>query len=397
MPAVYLRDPETHSYRKVAKGRTPKGAKFHVRFTDAQGKRRWSKPFDSVEDANNNADGVMVASLAASKGLTVADYEDVTNAGKTTVKDAVEKFLKLHRNDRPKTVKQYTTALTHLLKHSGEYPFVADLATSDALDTYLDILQAEGYAKKTITTRMGIVFSLLKDYRNETGVEYASKLISVPKPVQSRPKAYTNEDIEKLFAVMTKEEQARYTFFLHTGCREQEVQYATWDDVDFRQRKFHVTGEGKEDVGFVPKSHEERWIPLTTELYKVLKERTESKRWIFSNEDGNPEGHFLRKFKSIAKKAGLNCGLCKTSIMEGKYHLRKPTAVCCETRPVCEKHYLHRLRKTAATRWLRNGINLMDIKTWLGHESLAVTQIYLEDSMDVDETLQAKLDKAAAF
>jgi integrase len=62
---------------------------------------------------------------------------------------------------------------------------------------------------------------------------------------------------------------------------------------------------------------------------------------------------------------------------------------------VCEKHYLHRLRKTAATRWLRNGINWMDIKTWLGHASLAVTQIYLEDSMDIDQTMQAKLDRAA--
>ena len=43
--------------------------------------------------------------------------------------------------------------------------------------------------------------------------------------------------------------------------------YATWNDVDFRQRKFQVTGDGKEDINFVPKNHEQRWIPLTTELY----------------------------------------------------------------------------------------------------------------------------------
>lgn len=400
MSAVYYRDPETYRYQKVGKGRPPKGAKLYVRFTDAQGKRRWSQPFKSVEEANANSERVEIASEAASKGLTVAEFQDSLNAGKTTTRDAVEKFLKRHRNDRPKTVQQYTTALSGTFDTvAKEYPFVCDLATADALDSYVELLQKAGYAKKTINTRMGVVFSLLKDYRRETGVDHASKLVSVPKPVQSRPKAYTSEELGKLFAVMTREERARYIFFLHTGCREQEVQYATWDDVDFKQRKFHVTGDGKEDVNFVPKNHEERWIPLTTELHDILKgRRANSKsRWIFSNEDGKPEGHFLRKFKAIAKRAGLNCGLCRTTIMDGKYHIRKPTEISCETRPTCEKHYLHRLRKTAATRWLRNGINLMDIKTWLGHASLAVTQIYLEDSLHIDSSMQAKLDKAAEF
>src|ERR1700733_6429267 len=92
MSAVYYRDPETYRYQKVSKGRPPKGAKFYVRFTDVQGKRRWSQPFKTVDDANNNADGVKIASIAASKGLTVSEYQDVLNAGKTTVKDAVEKF-----------------------------------------------------------------------------------------------------------------------------------------------------------------------------------------------------------------------------------------------------------------------------------------------------------------
>src|SRR5262249_29592829 len=140
-------------------------------------------------------------------------------------------------------------------------------------------------------------------------------------------------------------------------------------------------------------------IPLTTELCDLLKERrkTAKRRWLFVSDNGKPEGHFLRKFKAIAKRAGLNCGLCRTQITDGKHHLRKKVEVTCETRPVCEKHYLHRLRKTAATRWLRAGINLMDIKTWLGHASLAVTQIYLEDSLHIDDRMQQKLDRAGSL
>ena len=66
----------------------------------------------------------------------------------------------------------------------------------------------------------------------------------------------------------------------------------------------------------------------------------------------------------------------------------------CETRPVCEKHYLHRLRKTAATRWLHSGINLRQIQLWLGHSSLEVTQQYLDDVNPSGKDMQARIDKA---
>lgn len=401
MASVYARfkGSQGWEYQRVGRGRPPKDAKFHIRFTDAQGKRRWSQPFNTPQEAQENAGGVAVAMAAAAQGLTVAEYQDATSAGKTSVKIAVERFLKLHRNDRPKTIEQYEGALAHLLAHLPKgVRSVKDLATPDALDTYLQTLQAEGYGSKTIATRMGVIFSMLKDNKKETGVEYASRLVSLPEPVQSRPKAYPNEEIVQLFGAMTAEEKVRYLFFLHTGCREQEVMYATWDDVDFKQRKYHVTGDGKQDVNFVPKNHEERWIPLTTELLELLKERKPKvkRRWIFVNEEGDPEGHFLRKFKAVAKRAGLNCGHCKTTVMDGKYHLRKPTEITCATRPVCAKHKLHRLRKTCATRWLQSGIDLMKIKTWLGHESLAVTQLYLDDAELTDSGIQAKVDRAGA-
>ena len=403
MAAVYarFRGSQGWEYQKVGRGRQPKDAKFHIRFTDAQGKRRWSQPYNTPQEAQENAAGVKVATQAAAQGLTIKEFQTVTNAGLTPIKAAVETFLKLHRNDRPKTIAQYAGALNHLLANLPRgVRFVKELALADVLDSYLQTLQAEEYGSKTIETRMGVIFSMLKDNKKETGVEYPSQLVSLPEPVRSRPKAYPNEEIVTLFSTMTDEEKVRYLFFLHTGCREQEVMYATWDDVDFKQRKYHVTGNDKQDVNFVPKNHEERWIPLTTELFELLKERKsklKSRRWIFVNKDGEPEGHFLRKFKAIAKEAGLNCGHCTTTIMDGKYHLRKPTKVSCETRPVCEKHYLHRLRKTCATRWLRGGIDLMTIKVWLGHKDLSVTQLYLEDVEHIDTSMQAKLDKAGAY
>jgi integrase len=398
LAAVYARFRNPHGdwkYEKVGKGRPPKGASFHVRFTDATGKRRWSQPFKSVEDANNNSEGVKIASEAAARGLTVSEFEDTLNAGKATIKDAVEAFLRLNKRKRPKTIAQYTNALNHLVSHLPKgVRFVGDLATADALDSYLEALEADGFAKKTVHTRMGVIFSLLKDHGKETGVQYASKLVSVAKPVKQKPRAYSDAEIKKLFEVMSEEEWERYAFFLSTGCREQEVMFATWDDIDFTHKTYKV--EGKDDVNFVPKNHEVRVAPLTTEVCEMLRERkkTAKGRWIFQAEGGKPEGHFLRKFKAIAKRAGLNCGACKTTIMDGKFHLRKQVEVTCETRPVCEKHYLHRLRKTAATRWLHSGINIRKIQSWLGHSSLEVTQLYLDDVSPSGDDEQSKIDKA---
>jgi integrase/recombinase XerD len=156
-------------------------------------------------------------------------------------------------------VQQYKTALEHLFTHLPKgVRFIGDLAAADALDSYLETLETDGFAKKTIHTRMGVVFSLLKDHVKETGVEFASTLVSVAKPVKQKPRAYSDAEIKKLFEEMTEEEWARYAFFLSTGCREQGVMYATWDDIHFAHKTYKV--EGKDDVNFVPKNHEARVI-----------------------------------------------------------------------------------------------------------------------------------------
>jgi len=53
-----------------------------------------------------------------------------------------------------------------------------------------------------------------------------------------------------------------------------------------------------------------------------------------------------------------------------------------------------RLRKTAATRWLHNNINVRKIQNWLGHSSLEVTQLYLDDVAPNGDDEQSKIDKA---
>ena len=57
MASVYFRIKEggTWRYRAIGRGRPPKGAKFHVRYTDARKKQTWSQPYDTVDEAQEAA------------------------------------------------------------------------------------------------------------------------------------------------------------------------------------------------------------------------------------------------------------------------------------------------------------------------------------------------------
>ena len=397
---VYYRHKTNRGWRYSALGvgRRPEVAKsgpFFIRVRDAANKYKWQK-HETESAAKEAAELVPVARQASELGLTVDEVTNTANANRRPIQTAIKNYLHDRRFGRPRSIAAYENVFDQLLANlPAGIRFIDQLGTPRALNAYVEFLHGQEYSNKTISIRMGFIFSLLK----ANGVERSSKLIKLPKVQRTRTKAYNPDELTKLLEAMTPEEHLRYLFFVRTGCREQEVQYATWKDLDLKGLRFTVSGEGKLDVAFLPKNHEERQVPLTTELGALLAEHKKhavSDRWVFTNEDGKPEGHFLRKFKVIAKRAGLNCGQCKTTIREGRYDNRHEVETTCETRPVCEEHYLHRLRKTAATNWLRSGFDLMKIKNWLGHKSLEVTQIYLDSEMH-DPEEQKKLDRAGMF
>ena len=109
------------------------------------------------------------------------------------------------------------------------------------------------------------VLSLLKDHKVSTGFSLKRDL---PTYEEDPPVPFTEEDLKRLFAVMTDEEKLRYEFFLGTAAREQEVQYASWQDIDFEKLEFHV--RAKKDVGFTPKNHERRSVPMPASLVALL-------------------------------------------------------------------------------------------------------------------------------
>jgi integrase len=144
------------------------------------------------------------------------------------------------------------------------------------------------------------------------------------------------------------------SYFLNTGCREQEVANAEYcdllDDVNVvwvrskPHRGFRLKGKKWQNKG--------RKLPVPTALMDKLRDRMIAKAakpgdLIFPNTIGGVEGHFLRKLQAIAERAG---------VVEPE---------------------LHRFRKSYADTLADEGLPVPTIMKRLGHCSLDVTLAYL--------------------
>jgi integrase/recombinase XerD len=356
------------------------------------GKQYWKTLLaETFAEAREEADHLGSAFAAKSKGLTVAEFEKATNADRVPLKKAVEAFLsEASKKKRPKTVVGYQLNLSQFLNFAKSLKFL-DEVSKQTLRAFRDYLIARGYQPRTLHNRVMTVLSLLKEHRMQTGFSLTNDL---PTFEDDPPIPFAEEELKKLFGVMNEEDRVRYKFFLGTACREQEVQFATWPDVDFERMEFHI--RQKQDVGFTPKNHEKRTVPIPANLVALLKQRKKNaphSRWIFVNQNGAPDGHFLKKLKRIALQAGLNCGECRTTVNKGRYDRKRPVEVTCKTDPVCRHFFLHRFRKTCASRWEAVGIPVRTIQAWLGHKDLSTTQRYL--GVTDSSKLRNKIDAAA--
>ena len=380
MAKVYIRRKEPGKgwrYRAVPKvGRplqTESDVKFHVRYRDAGGKFVWSQGYSTLDEARKAAAGLELNAKAVALGLTLKEYEDSKNARRTLIKTAIERFVSDARKTKKRTTAAEYARNLRQFEDSLKIRFMDEI-TKTVLCDFRDFLAEQGYEPRTLHNRLLLVLMLLK--ANHIKTEF-SLVKDLPTYEEEAAVPYEPTELKKLFAVMDDEETVRYKFFLGTACREQEVMYAAWQDIDFARGIYHI--RAKPEVGFTPKKHESRDVKMPSELVELLRERkkhTPHQRWIFVNGGGKPEGHFLEKFKRIALKAGVNCGNCTAPWTAGRYPTRK-IEVTCKTHPVCEHHYLHRLRKTCASNWEAKSVPVRTIQYMLGHKSLETTQKYL--------------------
>jgi len=382
--AIYNRPKTGASYRPYKRVEERRGVKtgafegpFYIRPTNPDGSQPWVRlDAPTFEQAKAERD-------RKERGEKIAAE---TPANRFSIGDAIAAFIDSKKRKSRATVQNYTAILNEFLDHIT-VKFIDEI-TSKVLDEYITWLEERGAAPKTIKNKTQVVVFMLK----AAGVQKPSAIVKdlVPVVEEEPAEPYHQMELEKLFEFMEEAEDQenfqRYSFFLVTAAREKEVAHAQWKDIVMKgtvphfviQAKTYTKSDGTEGA-FSPKNHERREVPLTRELVDVLtaRKKTSKSNWIFPNQNGDPEGHFLRKFKKVAFEAGLNCGKCKTTRQEGRYDKQTVEKTCKTYNEGCEQHYLHRLRKTRASFWHTHQVPLRTIQHYLGHKNLDTTQKYL--------------------
>jgi integrase/recombinase XerD len=332
-----------------------------------------------------------------SSGVTVEQNAPQIETDHESLAGAIDGYLHDTRIiHRPKTMAKYREALMGFLAFTKKRS-VAELGPDDLRTFMAHLTLEENLAPYTTKVKGRIVQSVLTGL----GATLPMKRSDWPKTTKkSRRPMYATETLKQLFSTVSREHFILYSFFLHTGFREQEVAFCSWPDVNFRRNEVSVTKKTMAQHGFVftPKTHEERTVRVVPELMELLREHKATlpshSFLVFPTRPAKGHAGLIKRggrnmlnmldlLKLDYFRAGMNCGNCRV-VSDGR-----PTT--CASVPQCRKTGLHMFRHTAATNWLREGINVEDVSKQLGHSDLASTLVYLHDLRKED--LGKKLEK----
>jgi integrase/recombinase XerD len=329
------------------------------------GKRVWepvgSDPTFVLDEKRRREKGLD----AQAAGVVLADESGT----RTLLKAAIAEYLEEIRDAKAiKTFLAYSLTL-RLFAEAVKRETLEQIDRKDVL-VFVRSMREEKQSPRTIANRISYLNTFFRRFGLKSPLLKTDKVKFTDKIVA----AYSVETLKALFAAASPEEYELFQFFLCTGARDQEVQHATWPDMDFHRKTFTV--REKLDLGFTPKDKEEGSVPLPDDFVELMKARCRNSkhRLVFPGPQGKKNVHFLRILKRLALRTGLNCGQCHNALGQ-----------CCANAATCEQFGLHRFRKTFATFHHEAGVSARTIQRWLRHSSLDTTLRYLAGSDDQSE------------
>jgi integrase len=181
---------------------------------------------------------------------------------------------------------------------------------------------------------------------------------------------YSEEEIRSMLAVANVDEADLIHIFLRTGCRDEEVAYLHWTDVDWKRKQ--ITISEKPSYGWRTKDKESRDIPLEDgvlldRLAARKKRQHPAGNLVFPNTLGEPDKHLILKLHKIVKKARA-----------AQYEIEGVIT-------------LHRFRRTCASMTISHS-DLQTESALLGHSDIETTSRYLA----TDQT-KARIGARTAF
>jgi integrase/recombinase XerD len=194
-------------------------------------------------------------------------------------------------------------------------------------------------------------------YHCETGAIPADPFGSLdfPKPYKQERKTLSREEIKRLYeACETSRDKAILGLFYGCGLRRSEAERLNTDDINYKQQVLYVR-EGK--------GIKRRAVPINKQLKEDFYNYyiNERNHFLFIRKNQKPENSFM-----LNKAGGRMLGDGYWKWLKG---LLEKAGLSKETT-------LHHLRHSIATHLLENGLDIEQVRDFLGHSFLETTQIY---------------------
>jgi integrase/recombinase XerD len=245
------------------------------------------------------------------------------------------------RNFASRTQKSYLAVMVGLAKHYRQFP---DQLTQEQIRMYLLHLQERGLSSSSQNVAIsGLRFF----YQQVLGWNQEQLFLPPRKRTWRLPEVLSPREVERLVAAAVKlRDRCLLMTAYSAGLRVEELIHLKLSDIDVERMIIRVEqGKGKKD----------RYTILSPRLLGELKKYKQTYQpvlWVFFGKSRNEPLHI-----SAAQKI-YNRAKQKSGIEKGKG--------------------IHTLRHCFATHLLEGGVDLVTIKTLLGHNSLQSTQRYLQ-------------------
>lgn len=280
------------------------------------------------------------------------------------------------------TIAAYRDALKLLLTfaatRTGKQPSRLKITDLDAptIGAFLDHLETHrGNSVRTRNARLAAVhalFSFAALHHPEHAALIQQVLAIPPKRFDRRLITYLTEaETSALLAAPDtttwtgRRDHALLVLAVQTGLRVSELTALTCSDIRL--------GVGAH-VNCLGKGRKQRITPLTTTTAKVLS------GWLTERQGQPAEPLFPSRYNTAMSRDAVERRLTKHTATAAK---AQPTLKEKKTSP-------HVLRHTAAMRLLAAGVEGTIIALWLGHESVATTQIYIHADLALKEQALAR-------
>jgi site-specific recombinase XerD len=248
---------------------------------------------------------------------------------------------------------------------------IQDLSRTNVLEFLSNLEEERRCSVSTRNQRLGAIHSLAKfiSSRNPEFLEWYGELAAIPVKKRTRTTIsyLEKEEMDALLDAPDTEtaqgqrDFAVLLFLYNAGARADEVAQLQISQI--------VLSKGQQSlVKFRGKGSKERTCPLwnrTVDAISPLIAGRDPSERVFLNRSGQPYTRF-----------GVN-GLVKRNATK---------AASVSSTLMSKRVTTHVIRHTTATHLLRSGVDINTIRSWLGHVSLATTNVYAE----VDLEMKAK-------